>query len=97
MSRIVLPLMTAALFAIAVPVPAKAASTSKLVEMCVEAMDAQGVASRDDYRAKMKKVRGGALKKLTLQVIPNEGDGDSFMVECQVRRGEVVSLDRDEA
>jgi len=73
-------------------VPAMAKSTSELLEMCVVAMDETKLASSQDYRAKLKKSRGGALKKLTIELVPVNGDGESKTVVCQVRRGNVVDV-----
>lgn len=71
---------------------AMAASTDKLVDMCIEAMDDQSIAKADENRTKLKKVRGGGLKRLTLNVMSLSGDGASMVVECHVRGGEVVDL-----
>ena len=74
------------------PTTAEAASTSDMVEMCTEALDLQSIASKDKYRTKMTKVRGGALKRLTLDVIPLENGDEKMTVECHVKGGEVVKL-----
>ena len=71
---------------------AMAASTDQLVDMCIEAMDDQSIAKADENRTKLKKIRGGGLKRLTLNVMPLSGDGASMVVECHVRGGEVVDL-----
>ncbi|MEL6112002.1 MAG: hypothetical protein AAFR20_04285 [Pseudomonadota bacterium] len=71
---------------------AQAASTDDMVDMCVDEMDARAIAKKDAYRAKLKKIRGGGLKRLTLEVVPLTKEGAKMIVECQVRGGAVVDL-----
>jgi len=68
-----------------------AASTQELVDLCVEAMVEKGMVEEDGARAKLKKIRGGGLKRLTLEMVPVEA-GDTFTVECKVRGTSVEEL-----
>jgi len=72
--------------------PARAASTDELVDLCAAAMDAQMIAKAEEYRVKLKKIRGGGLKRLTLDVVPLQGDKEGMTVECRVKGGNVVDL-----
>ncbi|MEL6506862.1 MAG: hypothetical protein AAFR29_04450 [Pseudomonadota bacterium] len=76
---------------LAVPA-AQAASTDAMVDMCIEEMDARAIAKKDVYRTKLKKIRGGGLKRLTLQVMPLTKEGTKMVVECKVRGSAVVDL-----
>lgn len=72
--------------------PALAASTDALVDMCIQAMDDQSIAKAEESRTKLKKIRGGGLKRLTLEVMPLSGDGANKTIECHVRSNKVVAL-----
>lgn len=70
---------------------AYAADANEEVALCTEALDAQGLAGADDYRAKFEGRRGGRVTRVTLRLIPNEDAAESLVAECEIRRGEVVS------
>ncbi len=68
-----------------------AASTQELVDLCVAAMVDEGMVEEDGARAKLKKIRGGGLKRLTLEMV-SQDTNDSFIVECKVRGKSVEEL-----
>jgi len=72
--------------------PAQAAGTSEMVSMCTQAAVSENIIAADQYQAKMKRVNGASLKKLTIEMTPLNGDGAAIMVLCKVRRGAVVDV-----
>ena len=68
--------------------PAFAADTADLVNQCVVALDANGVASADEYRARFVRAKGASTKTVTLKLFPVDG-GEPKTAECVIKRGEV--------
>lgn len=84
-------LAAAAASALALSVaPANAGEREDQVSMCASALDAQGLAAVDAYRAKFVKAKGGAVQKIVVKLIP-VADGPSLTAECLIKRGEVTS------
>lgn len=81
---------TAAIFA--TPTLAFASSTSEQVALCASAADAEGIAAIDDHRAKFLKSKGGAVKTVTIKLVPLAGDSDSITAQCRIKRGEVLEV-----
>lgn len=75
---------------VAFAAPAAASSEVAQVELCAAALDAQGVAAASDYRARFVKSKGGAVKTVTVRLIPTGNGAQAKTAECQIRRGEVV-------
>lgn len=73
-----------------VATPAFAADTTTQVELCAAALDAKGLASAGDYRAKFLKTKGGAVQTVTVKLLPTADGADSIEAECQIKRGEVI-------
>ncbi len=69
--------------------PAFAGERENQVALCASAIDAQGLAKADDYRAKFVKAKGGAAQTVTIKLIPNAA-GDSLTAECLIKKGEVT-------
>lgn len=76
--------------AISASTPAVAADASTQVSLCAAALDAQGIAALDAYRAKFVKSKGGSVQKIVLKLIPVES-GESMEAECTIKRGEVLT------
>ena len=73
--------------------PAHAGSEwSERVDLCAEALGAEGLVNVDDYRVRFSSGGGGATKKVTVKLLPKNG-GDKLSAECKIRRGEVVSAE----
>ena len=68
------------------------ASTQEQVSLCAQELDARGVASLSDYRAKFKGVRGGGTKQVTLKLVPLEKGAEDIMATCKIKRGEVIDV-----
>lgn len=68
--------------------PAFAGERETQVSLCASALDAQGLASTGDYRAKFVKAKGGAAQTVTIKLIPN-AEGQSLTAECLIKKGEV--------
>ncbi|MBI1365317.1 MAG: hypothetical protein GC153_05105 [Alphaproteobacteria bacterium] len=75
---------------IAQPATAYASATSD-VELCAAALDAQGVASAAEYRAKFVRSKGAVVKTVTVKLIPIVDGVSATEAECEIRRGEVVN------
>lgn len=71
--------------------PALATSVDQQVALCAAALDAEGIAAADAYRARFVKSRGGAAKTVQVKMIPI-GEGESITAECRIRRGEVTDV-----
>lgn len=69
--------------------PAFAADVSQQVSKCASALDAQGLAASDAYRAKFVKSKGGTTQIVTLKLVPL-ATGESLTAECTIKRGEVT-------
>jgi len=78
--------------AFAATAPAHAAGEVAQVELCAAALDAQGLAAASDYRAKFIKSKGGAIKTVTIELIPMTSGGEVKTAECQIKRGEVTDV-----
>ncbi|MEX0644987.1 MAG: hypothetical protein WD076_06740 [Parvularculaceae bacterium] len=74
------------------PTTAFASEAGDQVALCAAALDAQGIASADAYRAKFLKSKGGAVKSVTVKMIPVADGAEAIEAECQIRRGEVVDV-----
>lgn len=82
-------------FSLAVGAQLSTASASEAgdqVALCAAALDAQGIASADGYRAKFLKSKGGAMKTVTVKMIPVADGLEAIEAECQIRRGEVIDV-----
>lgn len=77
---------------LALPGLAFAADADTQVALCAAAADAQGVASADDYRAKFLKSKGGAVKTVTIKLIPIADSADAITAQCRIKRGEVIDF-----
>jgi hypothetical protein len=75
---------------ISLTAPAFAGEREVQLERCVSALDAQGLAAIDAYRAKFVKGKGGSVQTIVLKLIPL-ADGPSIEAECVLKRGEVTS------
>ncbi|GAB4527891.1 MAG: hypothetical protein Kow00133_16760 [Amphiplicatus sp.] len=71
--------------------PALATSVDDQVALCAAALDAEGIAAADAYRARFVKSRGGAAKTVRVKMIPL-GEGESITAECKIKRGEVTDV-----
>lgn len=71
--------------------PASAATPAEEVALCAAAADAEGLAPASGYRPKFIDSRGGALKRVTIELVPYDR-GDVLTAECRIRRGEVVEV-----
>ena len=69
--------------------PAFAGERESQVSLCASALDAQGLAKQDDYRAKFVKAKGGAAQTVTIKLIPN-AEGPTMTAECLIKKGEVA-------
>lgn len=74
---------------VALPATAFASETDD-VARCAAALDANGVAAANDYRAKFVKSKGAQVRKIELLLIPNAG-GESIEAICEIKKGEVIS------
>ena len=74
---------------VALPATAFASETDD-VALCAAALDANGVADANDYRAKFLKSKGAQVRKVSVLLIPN-GDGQSIEAVCEIKKGEVIS------
>ncbi len=74
------------------PSTAFASEAGDQVALCAAALDDQGIASTDDYRAKFLKSKGGAMKTVTVKLVPVADGADAIEAECQIRSGEVVNV-----
>lgn len=81
---------TAAIFA--APTVAFASSADDQVALCASAADAEGIAAAADYRAKFLKSKGGAVKTVTIKLVPFTDDADSITAQCRIKRGEVIEV-----
>ncbi len=89
MYKVVASAITLAIAMAAVP-PAFAADLVGQVNLCAAALDAQGIAPQEDYRAKFVKSRGGSTQRVVLRLIP-VAEGEAFDAECTIKRGEVLT------
>lgn len=80
----------AAAATLAVPSLAFAASADEQVALCAAALDAKGVASVEQYRAKFVKSKGAAVKTVTVKLVPIAEGVEPITAKCQIKRGEVV-------
>lgn len=71
--------------------PASAATLAEEIALCAAAADAEGLAPAGDYRPKFVDSRGGAAKRVTIELIPYDG-GEVLTAECRMRRGEVLEV-----
>ncbi|MEO0398582.1 MAG: hypothetical protein AAF224_04065 [Pseudomonadota bacterium] len=69
------------------------AGTSDQIAMCLAALDEGGEVNTSDYEPRFKGVRGGGLKRLSLELAPVVDGGDTLEAECKIRRGEVVDIE----
>ncbi|MEO1013717.1 MAG: hypothetical protein AAFX08_00875 [Pseudomonadota bacterium] len=68
------------------------ASTAKNVNLCVAAMEREGIAPSGEYRSKFVKSRGASVKTLFIDLIPREGE--TVNGKCKVARGKVKEVSR---
>jgi len=68
--------------------PAFAGEREDQVSLCASALEAQGLAKQDDYRARFVKAKGGAAQTVTIKLIPT-AEGQSLTAECLIKKGEV--------
>jgi hypothetical protein len=87
MNRIVGSLVVLAL--VAAGTPALATDRDDQVTLCASALDAQGLAKAEDYRARFVKAKGAVVQTIVVKLIPNAG-GESLTAECLIKRGEVT-------
>jgi hypothetical protein len=66
-----------------------AASVDEHVALCAAALDANGSAKADEYRAKFHRMSGASVTTLTLRLTPIAG-GEAKTAQCKIKRGEVV-------
>lgn len=78
-------------FAAFVCLPASAATLAEEIALCAAAADAEGLAPASDYRPEFIDSRGGAAKRVTIELIPYDS-GDVLTAECRIRRGEVLDV-----
>lgn len=81
--------MIAGGLALVATAPAFAADWSEKINLCAAAVQDEGLAEIENYRVKFA---GGASRKLTIELIPNDG-GETLEAECRIRRGEVSSVE----
>lgn len=81
-----------ALALVAIPTTASAASVGDDVALCAAALDAKGVATASDFRAKFLKSRGAAVRRVSVLMIPTASDKQSIEAECQIKKGEVIDI-----
>lgn len=74
---------------VALPAAAFASETDD-VARCAAALDANGVADADAYRAKFVKSKGAQVRRIELLLVPNAG-GESISAICEIKKGEVIS------
>jgi hypothetical protein len=72
--------------------PALASSVNEDVALCAGALDSRGVAAADSFRPKFLKFRGGAVRRISVLMIPNADGAQSIEAECRIQRGEVVDV-----
>ena len=87
--------LVAAVFLAAVQLPAvslAASSTQEQVALCAAALDAKGIASASDYRAKFNGIRGGGAKKLSVTMIPTTSGKEPIQAVCTIKRGRVIAI-----
>ena len=89
MSKVQVVSMIAGGLAVFAAAPAFAADWSEKISLCAEAVQEQGLAEVENYRVKFAK---GASRKLTIELIPNDG-GETLEAECRIRRGAVSSVE----
>ncbi|MBB5517870.1 hypothetical protein [Amphiplicatus metriothermophilus] len=77
--------------ALGLAAPALATSVDEQVSLCAAALDAEGIAASDAYRARFVKSRGGAAKTVRVKMIPL-GEGESIIAECKIKRGAVTDV-----
>lgn len=88
MNKTIAPLAAAVLALTASP--AFAGERDNQVSLCASALNEQGLAAIDAYRAKFLKAKGGAVQTIVVKLIPF-ADGPSLTAECRIKRGEVTS------
>ena len=59
------------------------------ISLCAAAVQEEGLADVENYRVKFA---GGASRKVSIELIPNDG-GETLEAECRIRRGEVSSVE----
>ncbi len=70
--------------------PAFAGERENQVSLCASALETQGLAPADSFRAKFVKAKGGAVQKIVIKLI-SLGDSPSVDAECLIKGGEVTS------
>lgn len=91
MKNIMLAAIAALAAGSAVSTPAFAASEQNTqVSLCAAALDANGSAPADQYRAKFVKSKGAVVTTVTIKLVPNNG-GEAKTGECQIKHGEVIN------
>lgn len=88
MSKSVIASLVAGSLAVLASAPAGATDWSEKINMCAQAVEAEGLAEVENYRVKFS---SGASRKLTIKLIPAE-QGETLTAECRLRRGEVSSV-----
>lgn len=82
--------LVSAAFILAVPATAFAASVDEEVALCAAALDAEGVAPADQYRAKFVKSKGAAVKTVTVKLVPIADGVEALEAKCRIKRGQVI-------
>ena len=75
---------------------AHARSTQEDIQMCRDAMAAQGKLNMDEYRLSFESKRGNSTRTLSLEAIPNAG-GEKFEVTCTISKSAVTEVTVTEA
>ncbi len=71
--------------------PANAASWDEQLNLCAAAAEAEGLVTAGEYRAKFLRGGGGATKKLTIELIGDNGETREAL--CKIRRGKVSEIE----
>ncbi|HXI86144.1 MAG TPA: hypothetical protein VNH64_01695 [Parvularculaceae bacterium] len=93
MKQLLLTALLSGVFAaalIAQPSTAYASGTGDL-ELCAAALNAQGVASADQYRVKFVHSKGSVVKTVTVKLVPIADGVAPAEAQCEIRKGEVVN------
>lgn len=72
-------------------VPAGATDWNEKLDLCAQAVDAQGLAVVSNYKVKFVSAGGGATKRLQLRLISQDGS-ENLTAECKFRRGELSEV-----
>ncbi len=76
----------------ALPAAASAASSAEDLAVCVAAINERGIAAADAFRPKFLKLRGGAVRRVSVLMIPKADGAKSIEAECSIKGGEVLEV-----